>query len=247
MSLTAAVLWVLLSQAAEPAETLPEAAPAPAPAETASPPAEGAPPGEETAAPKVKAPSFAFKPGQLTNAEDIAKELEKIQALPPEQQSEKMAELLKRLPDFKGLAPAAFNGATQAHYLSLPDSDQASVAARFFFTQLIAGNARGVVEISAVPFQLEDRKYNTPEELLQVWLKSLRVKRSDLMTLYGIELLTPADMEKKYGKPPARLGNLPWRNSKTMIAVANLSGHAAIAVMRQHPSGMGWQVVGYSD
>jgi|CXWL01.1.fsa_nt_gi hypothetical protein len=251
MALTAAILAALLTQAPEAVEAPPTAASAtgeapPAAADPANPDAAAAAAtatATTTAAPK----KAVFKPGTLTSSEDIAKELEKIQAMPTDQQIVKMQELMKRLPDLKGMAPGAFPGQMQASYFALPDADQASVAARYFFNQLIAGNARGALEIAGVPFQLEDRRLNSAEEVFQEWLKSLRAKRSDLLTLYGIEILTPAEMEKKYGKPPARLANLPWRTGKTMIAVANLSGHAAVAVLRQHPAGMGWQVVGYHD
>jgi hypothetical protein len=52
-------------------------------------------------------------------------------------------------------------------------------------------------------------------------------------------------MEKKYGKPPARLNNLQWRGQHTWIAVGNLSGHAAVAVLRL--DGQRWNVIGYHD
>ena len=60
-----------------------------------------------------------------------------------------------------------------------------------------------------------------------------------------IEILSPAEMEKKYGKPPGRLANLPWHAPKTFLAVANLSGHAGVAVIAASPKG--WRVVGYHD
>ncbi len=237
MALSALILTALLTQTPEP-----EATPAPAPEAPTEAAATDPAPSE---APKPKA--FTFKPGTLTRPEDIAKELEKVHGLPPAEQAQKMQELMKRLPDVRGMAPAGFQGETYANYLALPEGEQASVVARHFFNQLIAGNARAVTEAAALPFQLEDRRVNSGDELFQEWVKALRSKRSDLLTLYGIEMLSPAEMEKKYGKPPARLSNLPWKNSKTVIAVANLSGHAAVAVLKQHPSGIGWQVVAYHD
>ena len=44
--------------------------------------------------------------------------------------------------------------------------------------------------VSAVPFQLEEHRITGGEELMQAWLKELHQKRTDLFTLYGIEVLT---------------------------------------------------------
>lgn len=117
--------------------------------------------------------------------------------------------------------------------------------ARVFFANLLLGDARSLVEQATYPFQMEDRKLNTEDELLQEWLKQLRQKRTDLLTLYGIEVLTPAEMEKKYGKPPARLSAFANRGPKTYLAVANISGHAAIALYKE--VGPAWRVAGYHD
>ncbi|MBL8953501.1 MAG: hypothetical protein JNK82_22185 [Myxococcaceae bacterium] len=130
-------------------------------------------------------------------------------------------------------------------FAQLPEPEQVKYSAREFFTQLIAGDARNITNTCALPFQLEERRLQTPEELFQEWLRNLRAKRTDLLTLYDIEVLTPAEMEKKYGAPPKRLQALPWRGQKTYVAIANLSGHAAIAVFRQ--TGLMWAVVGYAD
>src|SRR5438067_8395549 len=113
--------------------------------------------------------------------------------------------------------------------------------ARAFFETMLLGDARALVHHSAFPFQLEGKSINTGDELLQEWLKNLREKRTDLLTLYGVELLSPGEMEKKYGKPPARLQSIPWRNARTWVAVGNLSGHAAIAVFHDVGSG-NWKV-----
>jgi hypothetical protein len=117
--------------------------------------------------------------------------------------------------------------------------------ARTFFADLLASDVRGAVAESAVPFMLEQRRISTAEELHSEWVKSLRLKRTDLMTLYGIEILTPAEMEKRFGHPPQRLAAFPYREANTLIAIANLSGHAAIALVRRSVGG--FRVVGYTD
>ncbi|MGA9526351.1 MAG: hypothetical protein WBV82_33165, partial [Myxococcaceae bacterium] len=124
--------------------------------------------------------------------------------------------------------------------------EQVALAARDFFVRLLAGDARSISERAALPFQLESSRYLDQQALFDAWLKALRNKRTDLLTLNGIEVLLPEDMEKKYGKPPARLQSLPWRAPKTWIAVANLSGRAAIAVFRERKEGE-FELVGYTD
>jgi hypothetical protein len=127
------------------------------------------------------------------------------------------------------------------------DVDEARNAARTFFANLILGDARELVLAScSLPFYVEDRRFTSSEELLQEWLKNLRDKRTDLLTLYGIEILTPPEMEKKYGKPPARLSAFPWKQPRTYVAVANLSGHAAVAVVQEQTT-RAWRVVAFHD
>lgn len=105
---------------------------------------------------------------------------------------------------------------------------------RFLFQSLITGDARSVSNELFYPFQLEDKRYATPEELVMAWVKQLRLKRTDLITLYDIEVLPLAEMEKKYGKAPARLA-LDLRNEKDLwFAVGNLSGHPAVFIYRPY-------------
>lgn len=124
-----------------------------------------------------------------------------------------------------------------------PDAPMA--VARRFFRSLLAGDARGAVQSSAVPFLMEQRTITSSEALFDEWLKSLSGKRPELLTLYGIELLTPAQMEKRFGKPPVRLSAFESQSKSCLFAVANLSGHAAVALLKQ--TDMGLRVVGYTD
>lgn len=125
------------------------------------------------------------------------------------------------------------------------DAPQVMARAKQFFADLIAGNPAALVEQSAVPFYLENRKITQSRELLQEWTRSLSRKRTNLLVLYGIEVLTPTDMEKKYGKPPRHLAVLPWRGPDTYLAVANLSGHAAVTIFRRIDGT--WRVIGFHD
>jgi hypothetical protein len=225
------ILLAVLSQ--DPPAAAPKPAePAPAPAANDQP----------AAAPAI------IPQRTLHNADEIARELKRIQGLPPEEAAEAMKELQKRMPteeEHPRRPQQIVKPPDVRDYATLPEIDQARYSAREFFNELIAGDARAIVSNCGFPFQLEDRKLYSPEEAFQEWLRNLRAKRTDLLTLYDIEILSPADMEKKYGRPPSRLANLPWKHDKTYVAVANLSGHAAIAVL--HQQGLAWAVVGYAD
>ncbi len=116
----------------------------------------------------------------------------------------------------------------------LPSPEElAAGVALDFFTTLLAGDARTIAKGSVVPFALEDRRVSTREELEAEWIRHLRGKRLDLHVLYGIEVFTPEQMEKKHGKPPERLKGLPWKDKGVWIAVANLSGRPAVAIFKE--------------
>jgi len=118
--------------------------------------------------------------------------------------------------------------------------------ARYIFGHLISGDARSAVSELTFPFQLEDKRYGTPEELVAAWVKQLRQKRTDLVTLYDIEVLPLAEMEKKYGKAPARLGLGSLKEPDIYAAVANLSGRAAVLLFRA-PKGSDPAPFAYTD
>jgi hypothetical protein len=117
--------------------------------------------------------------------------------------------------------------------------------AKIFFANVILADARAIADEAVLPFYLESREIVSRDELALEWSRNLKGKRTDLFTLYNIEILSPVEMEKKYGKPPSRLKAFPWKAPRTLIAVANLSGHAAIAILtkiRDH-----WRVTGFTD
>ncbi len=118
--------------------------------------------------------------------------------------------------------------------------------ARYILENLLTGDARGAATELLYPFQLEEKRYGTPEELVAAWVKQLRAKRTDLMTLYDIEILSMPEMEKKYGKPPARLGYGNLRDPDLYVAVGNLSGRAAVILYRA-PKGSTPAAFAYTD
>lgn len=215
-----------------------EAPPAPAPTE-AAPAEQKEAPAEPPPKKKVKAKAPAAPAAEAPAAAPPALEKAAPAAAPPPAPAPAPAA------PAPAPAPAAAAPAPSAPLAPPSDVEAVKGQARVFFANLLLGDARALVEQAAYPFQMEDRKLNTQDELLQEWLKQLRQKRTDLLTLYGIEVLTPADMEKKYGKPPARLSAFANRGPKTYLAVANISGHAAIALFRE--VGPMWRVAGYHD
>ena len=97
-----------------------------------------------------------------------------------------------------------------------------------------------------LPFWVEDRRIDRPDDLRGIWQKSVRTHRTDLLKLYDLEILTPQEMEKKYGLPPRRLQGWNWRASGVgYFAIANLSGHATVVMLKS--VGAAWQVIAYHD
>lgn len=212
------------AQAPAPAPAAEPKAPPPAPATEAKPPPAEAKPAAPTPAapaPAVKAPPPAAAPATAPAPKPAAvSPAPAAAAAPPVPEKKDDAETFRR--------------------------DQVKSEARFILENLITGDARRAAGELAYPFQLEDKKYNTPEELVAAWVKQLRTKRTDLMNLYDIEVLSMAEMEKKYGKPPARLGLSSSKDPDLYLAVGNLSGHAAILLFRA-PIGAPPKAFAYTD
>lgn len=128
-----------------------------------------------------------------------------------------------------------------------PDADreEAAAVARGFFQALLQADARAAAHRSVAPFFLEAQRIESEDLVAQELIKHLRAKRTDLLTLYGVELFTLAEMEQKHGKLPARLSSWPTRERGAWFAVANISGRAAVAMLKR--SGDHWRVFAYHD
>jgi type IV secretory pathway VirB10-like protein len=157
-------------------------------------------------------------------------------------------------PEQAAVAPAPTPAAqppasAQSELPQVPSQDsveeQVRDEARYLLSYLLTGDVRGSVPMLSFPFQLEERRFDTPESLVVTWVKQLRQKRTDLVTLYDVEVLPYAELETKYGKPPARLGTILPRKGEVYAAVANLSGRAAVILYRQE--GEGWKAFAYTD
>ncbi len=227
--LSALLTAVLLAQA-------PEAEP---PAEPAAAPAEAVK-AADPAQPAAPAP-----PAKPKAADDAAALMRKALQLPAAEQPKAIQDVRAKFtaaPVNPVLPPDEFDLEPWAH---LAPADQAKVTARAFMGALLAANPKELVAMSGLPFLMEDRRLDRADELRAEWAKVLHGRRTDLLTLYDIEVLSPADMEKRFGKIPPRLSKWDLRVPNTSLAVCNLSGHAAVLLLRQ--VGLAWQVIGYHD
>ncbi len=227
IDLAAYALGLLLAQE-------PEAPPAAEPA--------GAPAGEETRAAPAPAPAGAARP---RGADEVSRLIQKIPTMNEVDRAAALEALVRQygVVESNPVLPGLDTDLEQ--YLALEPKAQVEVVARGFLTELIGGDPSRLVARAGFPFFLEGRRVDRPDELKSEWGKSLRSRRTELLQLYGVEVLSPADMEKKYGKPPQRLSAWGWRAPNTFVAVANVSGHATVLLLRQ--AGAAWQVVGFHD
>lgn len=214
-------------------------------AEPAAPPAEApaaAAPATEGGDAAAPAPAGPARP---KGADDVARVLAKVKGMTDQERAAALEGLRKQWGsvDTNPVLPTA--DIDLEKYLGLPPEQQVEVVARGFFTDLISGDTNRLLARSGYPFFAEARRLDRPEELRAHLGKTLRSRRADLLKLYSIEVLLPADMEKKYGKAPQRLSGWNLRSPNTFVAVGNLSGHAAILLLRQ--AGAAWQVVGFHD
>jgi len=231
IALTARLVLAQEDPAPQPAEPAPAAAPGAA--EPSAAPAAGGPSGSGGTDPAITAMRRA--------QEELARTAAKVRELGGEERAKSLEDIRKRSV-MPVLPPREFDIDA---FWSLNEAEQASVIARGFFEAMLSGDAGRVVDYTGLPFMLEDKKIERPDELRSTWAKHLRSKRTDLIALYGLETLTASEMEKKYGQPPARLRNWPWRQSQQFIAVGNMSGRSAVVLLRS--VGSTWQVIGYHD
>ncbi|MEW5740510.1 MAG: hypothetical protein AB1938_16400 [Myxococcota bacterium] len=218
---------------------------APPPAETPTEPAAAAPTTDTPAPPSGEQPPAPAAPARNKQADEVLRAMKKLQDMPPDARLQAIEDLQKQFggADVNPVLPP--RGWAIDKFMDLTPVDQARVVARRYLEDLIAGDGRALVTASGLPFYFEERRIDRLDELRSEWTRVLRSRRADLLTLYSLEILTPADMEKKYGKSPQRLSGWNLRAPNTFVAVANLSGHATVLLLRQ--AGMTWQVLGFHD
>ena len=238
MKSLALLLTAVLAQAPEPPQPESPAAPVEARPDAPAVP----PPGAQ---PALQAEPAAPQAPRIKGADEVNRQIKRLKELSPGERLKLIEHLHKEfgLNEVNPVLPPS--DLDLDHYADLPSIDQAKVTARHFFTALIAADSPGMLAHCGLPFMMEDRRIERGEELRGDWTKSLRAKRTDLLVLYDVEILTPAEMEKKYGPPPRRLSSWSWRGANTYLAVGNLSGRAMVLLLR--PAGAAWQVVAFHD
>jgi hypothetical protein len=197
----------------------------------------GTAPGPGTSAPVA--------PSRPKGTDEIVAAMKKMPTMKPEDQKVLLERLRSQFGHVTSNPVLPTDDIDLVTYLALSPNDQALVVARGFFNDVIHGDATELVARSGFPFFMESRRVDRSDDLLSAWSRSLRTRRTDLLKLYSVEVMTPAEMEKKYGKPPARLAQWPLKSPNTFVAVGNLSGHATIVLLRQ--AGAAWQVVAFHD
>ncbi len=225
MNLAAYALCLALSQ--EPEAPPPEADPA-APAAEA-----------------VTAPTAPSGPARPKGADEVSRVMAKLPSMKPDERAAAIEAMVKQYGQAESNPVLPSGDIDLDSYLGLAPAEQAQVVARGFFTDLIAAETGRLVARAGYPFFMEARRVDRPEELRTQWGKSLRSRRADLLKLYSVDVFLLADMEKKYGKAPARLSAWSWRAPNTYVAVGNLSGHATVLLL--HQAGAAWQVIGFHD
>ena len=225
MNLAAYALCLALSQ--EPEAPPPEADPA-APAAEA-----------------VTAPTAPSGPARPKGADEVSRVMAKLPSMKPDERAAAIEAMVKQYGQAESNPVLPSGDIDLDSYLGLAPAEQAQVVARGFFTDLIAAETGRLVARAGYPFFMEARRVDRPEELRTQWGKSLRSRRADLLKLYSVDVFLLADMEKKYGKAPARLSAWCWRAPNTYVAVGNLSGHATVLLL--HQAGAAWQVIGFHD
>lgn len=234
MNVAAYALCLALSQ--DPGEGAPAPEAAPAPAAAPAPGAEPTPNAIPMLPPGVGRPKGMDEVNKLLAKLPSMKEEDRVAAL---EQISKLYAGVESNPVLPGV------DVDLDKYLGLKPEEQVEVVARGFFIDLIAADTPRLIARSGYPFYMESRRIDRPEDLRTQWGKSLRTRRADLLKLYSVDVYTVGDMEKKHGKPPARLSSWAWRQPNTYVAVGNLSGHATILLL--HQVGAAWQVIGFHD
>jgi hypothetical protein len=121
--------------------------------------------------------------------------------------------------------------------------DDLTLVARQFFGKLLKRDITGATAFCKTPFFFEGKAVNTPEEVRKRWAGAVSSRAVERIVLYGIDVLTPEEMAKKYGDAPSKLTGWPMKGG--MITVANLSGQAAVVLWKKNNNV--WSAIGYHD
>jgi hypothetical protein len=142
----------------------------------------------------------------------------------------------------------AVPGTDTSQHCAPPESltkDQANayLAACSFFTGIANREPSRVIHSCRAPFYFEGKPVSSADEIARRWTQLLGELQDTRANFYGLEILSYDDMVKKYGKPPAKLDNVPLRGAT--LAVGNLDGYANIIALKK--DGPLWTVFAFQD
>ncbi|MFN0061780.1 MAG: hypothetical protein ACKVPX_04595 [Myxococcaceae bacterium] len=123
----------------------------------------------------------------------------------------------------------------------------AAMPAKQFLKALIARDLVMLASFSQTPFYIEGQRYNSPTTAATALKQAMEENPGASWELLDLEILSPSEMRKKYGPPPKRLAHLPWNAPDSVIAVANLSGRAAILILRPRGNSGTFTVAAFTD
>lgn len=141
-------------------------------------------------------------------------------------------------------APEADGGPGDDAAPAAPAPEQSlQVAAYIFFQGLISGIPEAAAEMADLPFDLDGEILKTRRQLVRRLEKMLARGGLGRLTFYGIRAFPAEEMERRFGAPPDRLGELDLEGA--WVAVANLGGRGYAAVFKKR--GDAWLAVAYTD
>ena len=211
------------------------------PAPAASPTEEAKPESKSKAEPKKKEPT----PRESEPSEEVSSG--EKEAAPPDA-GQAMRESTPEPPKKPaaveppaGQPPA--ESATRGKAETRAPEDDLGIVARQFFAKLLKRDIAGATTFCRTPFFFEGKSVNSPEEVRKRWAAAVSSRAVERIVLYGIDVLTPEEMVKKYGEAPSKLAAWPLKGG--MITIANLSGQAAVVLWKK--SNNVWSAIGYHD
>jgi hypothetical protein len=108
---------------------------------------------------------------------------------------------------------------------------------------LLAGDVEALSRLTPPGFSFDGRVVWNAADIKAEWLHALEQRPLAGVPLYGVEVVTADEMQRRYGKPPARLSQLNLTGAQ--VAIVNLGGRAMLVFFKK--KGDAWVPIGVSD
>jgi hypothetical protein len=116
-------------------------------------------------------------------------------------------------------------------------------AAARFFEALLAGRAADLAALSSPGFSFDGRAARGADEVRARWSEAVARHGGAALAVLDLELLTAAEAQARFGKPPRRVAGL--LQPGTWVAVASLSGRPTFVFLARQ--GGTWLAIGLHD